>query len=349
MFKTDPVASRQYLIDAGKEVLADDDEARKLEPPRRGLLGKWEEIEGPLQWLLDHWDVVPCLGEQLRVSKGKGGIYLAKNFRCGEWGAVADWLKWPQMKMRVAHLLEFSTRIAVEQRWSRGENENRPFECSFRFAEMAARMVTHRLPLVDALAGTDPLPKTVFKRTRDELAKLPTKERAEEKVALKDGLEAAHRDLRFWMAQWTRAPELLGMVTDPILGPEFVRQILPIVQPTWATATVKKAWKRRSKNVNKQHRTKIKQLLTPSWHNQFREGLDDLGTVEASYDVITELKTHWANESLQQFKQDWLKVASSAEFAFERSTVSDALYTHYINNYFVCSMSNEKVTRSHSL
>ena len=126
-----PLGSTYSLIDAGKEVLADDDEARKPKPPRRGLLDK-----EPLQWLLDHWDVVLCLGEQLRVSKGKGGIYLAKNFRCGEWGAVVDWLKWPQMKMRVAHLLEFSTRITVEQRWSRGGNENRPFECSFKFVEM---------------------------------------------------------------------------------------------------------------------------------------------------------------------------------------------------------------------
>ena len=92
--------------------------------------------------------------------------------------------------------MEFCTRIAVEQRWSRGENEQTPFECSFRFHEMAARMVTHRLPLVDALGGLDPLPKEIFKRAREELAKLPTQEQNEEKVALKDGLSAAHKDVR---------------------------------------------------------------------------------------------------------------------------------------------------------
>jgi hypothetical protein len=329
-------------------VLADQEEALKLKPPRRGLLDKWEEIEAPLQWLLDNWDVVVRLGEQLQVTKGKGGIYLAKNFRSGEWGAVSEWLKWPQMKLRVVHLLEFCTRIAVEQRWSRGENELMPYECSFRCHEVPARMVTHRLPLVEALGDTDPLPKTVFKRARSELAKLSATVQQEEKVALKEGLEAAHRDLRFWMAQWTTVPELLGMVTDPILGPELVRQIIPIVEPGWGTSNAKKVWKKQSAKVNIQHRRRIKELLTPSWHSKFREGLDDMGTVEPTYAVIDELKAHWSNESLQQFKQDWLNIALSARFTFQRSTVSVGFYDHFIDNYFVRSMSNEKVTTDHS-
>ena len=325
------------------------DKVKKVYPVGRALLDKWEECVEPLTRFLEHWEVWLCMAEKLSVPKGKGGLFLSRNFRCGEWGVVAEWMKAPCMKLRVLHMLEFAERVAEEQRWSRGSSDFFQFACTFRQHEMTARMITHRLPWVEAFSKpSEKLPASVFKRTRVEYEALDDTTKA----ALEDGLEASregvHNDLRFWMVQWTEVDALFGLVTHPTFGPEFVRQVLSKIRPSWfpahtTSAAQKKDWKKLSQGVDKVHKKRITDLLTKSWHRKYRKGLDELGNVKPEYDVWSWIAWYWDYHDLDLYKLEWLDIATSAEFAFTRHNVSDPFYDSQINNRFVSSMSNEKV------
>jgi hypothetical protein len=107
---------------------------------------------------------------------------------------------------------------------------------------------------------------------------------------------------RGWL-QWTEVDALFRLVTHPTFGPEFVRQVLSQIRPRWVrTHTTKSAqkkdWKKLSQGVDKAHKKRITELLTKSWHKNYREGLDELGTVDLEYDVWHWIAWYWGYHEL---------------------------------------------------
>ena len=126
-----------------------------------------------------------------------------------------------------------------------------PCNYTFRYHETAARMITHRLPWITTLGGSDPLSGQSFTQACDELLKLPPQLRKEESSTLKLDRQRYRCSCQraqlqvLDVAQWIEAPAMLGLVTDPVMGPEFLRQLLPIVQPSWGIVLVglRSQWK----------------------------------------------------------------------------------------------------------
>jgi len=343
---SDPIAHKEYLESAARAVYGSDEEEKikSVLMVKRALIDKWEECVEPLTRLLDHWDVWLYMAKKLSVPKGKGGLLYSRNYRCGEWGVVAEWMQEPTMKFRVLHFLEAAIRVAEEQRWSRGTNSLFNFACGFRQHEMAARMATHRLPLIESFSKkTEPLPTSVFKRTRAEFQKLDKDVQAEMKDALDLNRQGFHNDMRFWMVQWTEVDALFGLVTHPTLGPEFVRQVVLKHRPAWVGAQTKVQWKTLSSAMNSVEQKRIKNFLDKSWHTKYRKNLEDLGTVAPEYDVWAMISWYWTKHNLDRFRGEWIEIASEAEFEFKECNVTDPFWEHHINNHFTQSMSNEKV------
>jgi hypothetical protein len=67
--------------------------------------------------------------------------------------------------------------------------------------------------------------------------------------------------------------------------------------------------------------------------------------VRPHHRVLTALEgqLQHGHEELGEFQRDWQRVADSEHFSFKKTTVSIGMWAHFVNNYFVCSMSNEKV------
>ena len=72
---------------------------------------------------------------------------------------------------------------------------------------------------------------------------------------MKDGLEqsrlGSNNDMRFWVLQWTEVDPLFGLVTHPVFGREFVRQVVSKHRPAWVDAPTKKQWKKLSSQMDK--------------------------------------------------------------------------------------------------
>ena len=137
------------MKNAARKVYGDNEEkVKSVLMMKRALVDKWEKCVEPLTRFLEHWEVGLFMAKARAVPKRKGGLRYARNYRCGEWGLVAEWMQEPTMKFRVLHFLGIAIRVVEEQRWSRGTSSLFNFDCGFRQHAMAARMATHRLPLI---------------------------------------------------------------------------------------------------------------------------------------------------------------------------------------------------------
>ena len=140
---------------------------------------------------------------------------------------------------------------------------------------------------------------------------------------------------------------MFGLVTHGTLGPEFLRQVILKHRPQWANAPRKREWESRSNSMDQQHKKRISQLLTKSWHKGYRLGLSELGGGEDNfapgYDVWGLIKWYWAKHKFDKFEGDLMRIAGADQFLFTKDTVSAAFWKHHIDNHFVSSMSNEKV------
>ena len=224
----------------------------------------------------ERWVVWCAVAKQcIPSAKDRSGVtgpFLSDDTHRDIWKEVYEWMQFPDMYPCVLWIKELAGLVVAEQKWVRAPHPfwKRP-DSTHQPLGFVAHAKTHRvlltrLPQADAL-DKNPIDPIYFPKTS---AWLKTSEGKQVKTNfLVRAARAAKRfsvEVRYQNREWVQTGRVLGLATDPQLGPFFVSLLLSAIKPEWGV---------KAKKAVTSSEKAVKALFDPTFHTRYRRGFDE--------------------------------------------------------------------------